>query len=125
MVTMIMIITFVFCFQLNGHIFIRIDVQYLSSVTLLLFIMDTGLVYYKGLMHCYIIQATETEFYKRIDTMKSTYYRPFKYFCQNFYIAKVLSLLHGNLNVPLHVLHKIVNKICVKVIIAQNDTEML
>ena len=39
-------------------------------------------------------------------------------------MAKVLSLFHGNLNALLHVLYKIINKIYVKVVIAQNDTDL-
>ena len=36
----------------------------------------------------------------------------------------VLSLFHGNLNVLLHVLYKIINRIYVKTEIAQNDTDL-
>ena len=39
-------------------------------------------------------------------------------------MRKVLSLFHGNLNVLLYVLYKIINKICVKTKIAQNDTDL-
>ena len=39
-------------------------------------------------------------------------------------MTKVLSLFHGNLNVLLHVLYKIINKIYVKVVIAQNGTDL-
>ena len=39
-------------------------------------------------------------------------------------MVKVLSLIHGNLNILSHVLYKIINKMCVKAIIAQNDTDL-
>ena len=32
--------------------------------------------------------------------------------------------MHRNLNVHLHVCYKIINRICVKVVIAQNDTDL-
>ena len=71
-------------------------------------------------------QAGETDPNKSIDRVKFTYYRPNQYFCENnLYrnaIRKVLSLFHGNLNVLLHVLYKIINKICAKVVIAQKDS---
>ena len=39
-------------------------------------------------------------------------------------MANDLLLFHGNLNVLLHVLYKIINKIYAKVVIAQNDTHL-
>ena len=39
-------------------------------------------------------------------------------------ISKSLSLFHGNLSILLHVLDIIINKIHVKVVIAQNDTDL-
>ena len=39
-------------------------------------------------------------------------------------ISKSLSLFHGNLSILLHVLDIIIDKIYVKVIIAQNDTDL-
>ena len=39
-------------------------------------------------------------------------------------LKESLLIFHGNLNVLLHVLYKIINKICVKTKIAQNDTDL-
>ena len=39
-------------------------------------------------------------------------------------ISKSLSLFHGNLIILLHVLDIIINKIYVKIVIAQNDTDL-
>ena len=39
-------------------------------------------------------------------------------------MTKVLSLFHGNLNVLLHVMYKIINKIYVKVVIEENGTDL-
>ena len=65
---------------------------------------------------------------KSIDKIKFTYYSPNQSFCENnLYknaIREVLSLFHGNLNVLLHVLYKIINKMYVKAEITQNDTDL-
>ena len=73
-------------------------------------------------------QAGETESNKRIDTMKSTNDLRNQTFCENILyrnaMTKVLSLFHGNLNILLCVLYRIINKISVKVILAQIDTDL-
>ena len=59
-------------------------------------------------------QAAETDLIQRIDidvTNMNT-------------ISKSLSVFHGNLSILLHVLDIIINKIHVKVVIAQNDTDL-
>ena len=66
----------------------------------------------------FILQAGETDLNKSIDRVKFTYYRPNQSFCDNnFYrnaIRTVLLLFHGNLNVRLHVLYKMTNKMNVQ-----------
>ena len=65
---------------------------------------------------------------QRTDVMKSTYYQPYEYFLLKILyrnaVENVLSLFHENLNVLLYILYKIINKIYIKVIIAQNDTDL-
>ena len=59
-------------------------------------------------------QAAETDLIQRIDsdiTNMNT-------------ISKSLSLFHGNLSTLLHVLDIMINKIYVKVVITQNDTDL-
>ena len=73
-------------------------------------------------------QAGEKVRNKSIDRVIFTYYRPNQSFCENNVYRnvtrKVLSLFHGNLNVLLHVLYKIINKMYVKAEIAQNNQKI-
>ena len=64
-------------------------------------------------IHLTLLQAGEMD---QVNTFVKINYRNA--------IRKVLLLFHGNLNVLLYVLHKIINKIHGKTEIAQNDTDL-
>ena len=59
-------------------------------------------------------QAAETDLIQRIDSDVTNINT----------ISKSLSLFYGNLSILLHVLDITINKIYVKVVIAQNDTDL-